>query len=166
MKIQCVWEHNGDDSILYSSNFIGAFTRGRSKDEAIQKMPSEIISYLKWKGSLAPNALEPEIIQEKVSELTICDADSDVLFDEEKTPLTLAEYEAVDTDRTLFCLSCKDQPCISLSVSDNAANCANVSASPRTDGFQPIFSIACWIASLPKGTSAELVRPFASVLRR
>lgn len=93
MKIQCIWEHNGDDSILYSSNFIGAFTRGRSKDEAIQKMPSEIISYLKWKGSLAPEALEPEIIQEKVSELTICDADSDVLFDEEKAPLTLAEYE-------------------------------------------------------------------------
>ena len=28
MKVKCVWEHNGDDSILYASNFIGAFTRG------------------------------------------------------------------------------------------------------------------------------------------
>ena len=45
MEVQCVWEHNGDDSILYSSNFIGAFTRGKSKCEAIQKMPSEITAY-------------------------------------------------------------------------------------------------------------------------
>ncbi len=42
MKIKCVWEHNGDDSILYAENFIGAFTRGSSRDAAAQKMPSEI----------------------------------------------------------------------------------------------------------------------------
>lgn len=27
MIIKCVWEHNGDDTLLYSENFIGAFTR-------------------------------------------------------------------------------------------------------------------------------------------
>ena len=52
MKIRCVWEHNGNDSILYADSFIGAFTRGASKDLAIQKMPSEIKSYLMWKGDL------------------------------------------------------------------------------------------------------------------
>ena len=52
MKVKCVWEHNGDDSILYASNFIGAFTRGKSKCEAIGKMSSEISAYLKWKGAL------------------------------------------------------------------------------------------------------------------
>lgn len=93
MKINCVWEHNGEDTILYASNFVGAFTRGRSKSEAIRKMPVEIKSYLKWKGDLTFGALEPEIVQEKASELTISDADSDVLFDEEKKPLSLAEYE-------------------------------------------------------------------------
>ncbi len=46
MKVNCVWEHNGDDTILYSSNFVGAFTRGKCRSEAIQKMPSEIMSYL------------------------------------------------------------------------------------------------------------------------
>ena len=51
MKVKCVWEHNGDDSILYASNFIGAFTRGKSKCEAIGKMSSEISAYLKWKGA-------------------------------------------------------------------------------------------------------------------
>lgn len=93
MKIWCVWEHNGDDSILYSTNFIGAFTRGKSRREAIQKMPSEIKSYIKWKGDLTSDSLEPEIIQEKASELTISDADSDVLFDEEKESLSLEEYK-------------------------------------------------------------------------
>jgi hypothetical protein len=39
MKIECVWEHNGNDSILYSGNIIGAFTRGKTKEEAIGKMP-------------------------------------------------------------------------------------------------------------------------------
>lgn len=93
MKIRCVWEHNGNDSILYSDNFIGAFTRGRTKDEAIQKMPSEVKSYLKWTGALTSDSLEPEIIQEKASELAISEADSDVLFDEEKKTLSMAEYE-------------------------------------------------------------------------
>ena len=95
MKIQCVWEHNGGDSILYSANFVGAFTRGKSKDEAARKMPSEILSYLAWKGDAPPDALEPEIVQEKASALTVSDADSDVLFNGEKAPLTAAEYEAL-----------------------------------------------------------------------
>ncbi len=92
MKIRCVWEHNGNDSILYADNFIGAFTRGPSKASAIQKMPSEIKSYLKWKGDFASDSFEPEIIQEKESDLTISDADSDVLFDEEKKELNMSEY--------------------------------------------------------------------------
>ena len=93
MKIRCVWEHNGNDSILYADSFIGAFTRGTSKDLAIQKMPSEIKSYLMWKGDLVTDSFEPEIVQEKCSDLTISDADSDVLFDEERKELSISEYE-------------------------------------------------------------------------
>ena len=92
MKIRCVWEHNGNDSILYAEEYIGAFTRGRSLEEALQKMPEEITSYLRWKGTPVPETLEPEVVQEKVSALTVSDADSDVLFDAERKPLTLVEY--------------------------------------------------------------------------
>ena len=92
MKIRCIWEHNGNDSILYAENFIGAFTRGSSKNLAIQKMPVEIKSYLMWKGSLIPDSFEIEIVQEKQSNLTISDADSDVLFDEERKELSSFEY--------------------------------------------------------------------------
>lgn len=92
MKIRCVWEHNGNDSILYAENFTGAFTRGASIDDAIQKMPFEIQSYLKWKGDTIPDFIETEIIKEKNSELTISDADSDVLFEKEKEELDMEEY--------------------------------------------------------------------------
>lgn len=92
MKITCVWEHNGNDSILYADHFIGAYTRGAFKEEAIQKMPLEIQSYLKWKGNPVPNSFEVEIVQEKKSDLTISDADSDVLFEEEKKGLDRAKY--------------------------------------------------------------------------
>ena len=93
MKIRCVWEHNGNDSILYANNFVGAYTRGETKDIALQKMAGEVASYLEWKGEAVPVSLETIITQEKASLLTISDADSDVLFEEEKEPLSRAEYE-------------------------------------------------------------------------
>ena len=94
MKTECVWEHNGNDSLLYSCHFIGAFTRGATKEEAIGKMPLEIASYTKWMdGSvLLPLISDIEVVQEKASDLNIRDADSDVLFDTEKTALTANEY--------------------------------------------------------------------------
>lgn len=93
-KIQCVWEHNGNDSLLYASNCIGAFTRGSTKEIAVSKMQKEIKAYLRWKNGAVPNLenLEVEIVQEKASELHICDADSDVLFEQEKGELLLEEY--------------------------------------------------------------------------
>lgn len=38
MKIECIWEHNGGDSLLYAGNCMGAFTRGASLEEAVRKM--------------------------------------------------------------------------------------------------------------------------------
>ena len=92
MIIRCIWEHNGSDTLLYADNFIGAFTRGESKEIALGKMPDEVNSYLKWRGEPLPELLVPEIIEEKESDLNISDADSDVIFDSEKPPLTKEEY--------------------------------------------------------------------------
>lgn len=50
MKIECIWEHNGSDSLLYAKNCIGAFTRGASFEEAVRKMSDEIRSYYAWLG--------------------------------------------------------------------------------------------------------------------
>ena len=67
MKIRCVWEHNGGDSLLYAVDLIGAYTRGASRDAAIQKLPAEISAYLKWRGDVIPGHFEPEVVQEKNS---------------------------------------------------------------------------------------------------
>lgn len=93
MKTRCVWEHNGDDSILYSEHYIGAFARGKTMREAIAKMPAEIMAYRRWTGDKNSDFPEIEIVQEKASKLTVSDADSDVLFEKEKIPLSLTEYE-------------------------------------------------------------------------
>lgn len=123
MKIRCVWEHNGNDSILYADSFIGAFTRGASKDLAIQKMPSEIKSYLMWKGDLVTDSFEPEIVQEKCSDLTISDADSDVLFDEERKELSVSEYEEL---KALVLKSARDFLSLYEAIPDKNKSCLPV----------------------------------------
>ena len=92
MKIRCVWEHNGGDSILFAENFIGAFARGASLEEAKLKMPEEIRRFQLWKGEDPVDEFEIEIVQEKGSDLQIRDADSDVLFVSEAAPLGAEEY--------------------------------------------------------------------------
>ncbi len=93
MTINCVWEHNGNDTLLYAVDYIGAYTRGKSLEIAKAKMPEEIISYLKWLGEDTADNMEIMIVGEKASELAIKDADSDVLFESEKAPLTIEEYK-------------------------------------------------------------------------
>ena len=92
MKVKCIWEHNGGDSLVYAENYIGAFARGESLKVALAKIPTEIHSYIKWSGDFASEEIEAVIVQEKDSELEIKDADSDVIFETEKEPLTLDEY--------------------------------------------------------------------------
>ena len=93
MRVNCVWEHNGNDSILYASSLVGAFTRGASKEEAIRKMPQEIRRYQLWLGETPLDNYDIEIVQEKESDLQISDADSDVLFTAEERSLTAEEYQ-------------------------------------------------------------------------
>lgn len=93
MTVHCVWEHNGKDTLLYAIECVGAFTRGENLDIALKKMQQELVSYFKWKGESVVDRFEIVIIQEKPSELVIKDADSDVLFESEKIPFTMSEYE-------------------------------------------------------------------------
>ena len=92
MKIECVWEHNGEDTLLYAGSLPGAYTRGESLETALRKMDREAISYLRWTCAPDPERIAVEIVQERVSSLEIRDADSDVLFESEKAPLRLEAY--------------------------------------------------------------------------
>lgn len=91
--MRCVWEHNGDDTLLFSAEYIGAYTRGCNLESAMAKMNAEIASYRSWSGQGCPRETGIEISQEKESNLQIADADSDILFDTEKPPLSREEYE-------------------------------------------------------------------------
>lgn len=93
--MKCVWEHNGNDTLLYCVDYIGAYTRGENLEAAMSKMREEIISYSLWKNQSCTQEIEIEIVQEKNSDLQIADADSDVIFDSEKDPLTRKEYEGL-----------------------------------------------------------------------
>ena len=121
MKINCVWEHNGADTLLYAENFPGAYARGASLEEAARKMEREIGTYQKWRGLLPPEDYVLEIVQEQVSELQICDADSDVLFTAEEAPLSEEEYwtwksltlqSALDFQRLYEAIPDADQSCL------------------------------------------------------
>ena len=118
MTINCVWEHNGNDSLLYAIDFVGAYTRGGSLEIAKAKMPGEIISYLKWLGEDAFENIEIIIAGEKDSDLAIKDADSDVLFESEKVPLTVEEYKML---KALALKSAKDFLTLYESIPDKSA---------------------------------------------
>ena len=120
MVIKCIWEHNGSDTLLYAENFIGAFTRGASKEIALSKMPDEIKAYLKWHGNPIAESLISEIIEEKQSELNIADADSDVIFNSEKQPLTKEEYLEL---KALALKSAKDFLTLYNSIPDKDKTC-------------------------------------------
>ncbi len=118
MTVRCIWEHNGEDSLLYAVDFVGAYTRGESLAIAIEKMPREIGSYLKWRGESIPDELSVTVTEEKHSELAIRDADSDVLFASEHHPLTAEEYQVL---KALALKSAKDFLSLYESVPDKRA---------------------------------------------
>ena len=90
--MRCVWEHNGDDTLLYSLDCVGAFTRGETLDIAMEKMGKELAAYQRWSGQTMCVEKTPRIVQQKASDLNIKDADSDVIFDDERNNLTMDEY--------------------------------------------------------------------------
>lgn len=95
MKIEAVCEFNAGGYLIYAANFPGAFVRGATENEALAKFGGELRAYLRWRDLAKPDGEPPEveIVQRKESELRVCDADSDVLFDCERAPLSEAEYQ-------------------------------------------------------------------------
>lgn len=115
-----VWEHNGNDTLLYSVDCVGAYTRGENLDVAISKVKKEIEAYSLWKNQKVEQGFEIEIIQEKNSNLQIADADSEVLFDSEKEPLSRKEYEEL---KTLVLKSASDFYSLYSAIPDKSESC-------------------------------------------
>lgn len=115
--IECVWEHNGNDTLLYATNLPGAYTRGESKEAALAKMRNEVASWLAWSGSHIPDNVEIAVVQDADCDLQICDADSDVLFVSEQKALTMEEYNIL---KALALKSAKDFLALYESIPDKS----------------------------------------------
>lgn len=120
MKIRCAWEHNGDDTLLYAVDYAGAYTRGAEVNAALEKMPEELRTYLRWIGQRRPETFEMEIVQEKASGLQVADADSDIIFEEERLPLTREDYLRL---KSLSLKSAEDFHKLYASVPDKDLSC-------------------------------------------
>lgn len=120
MKAICAWEHNGDDTLLYAVNCVGAYVRGANREQALEKMPRELMAYLRWSGEPIPGSVEIEIAQEKASGLQIADADSDIIFEEERAPLPEEEYLRL---KALALKSAEDFHTLYCSIPDKNASC-------------------------------------------
>ena len=118
--MRCVWEHNGNDTLLYSVDYVGAYTRGCSLEAAMSKMSAEIKAYSLWCGKKCRQETDIEIIQEKNSNLQIADADSDILFNAEKVPLSREEYEEL---KALVLKSARDFYALYTSISNKNKSC-------------------------------------------
>ena len=94
MDIYAIDEYNDSGHLIHAGNFPGAFARGKTREEALSKFPLELRQYADWLGLNADcSVCNIMVAQEKISGLQICDADSDVLFETEVSPLTRDEYE-------------------------------------------------------------------------
>ncbi len=95
MLIKAICEYNDEGCLVYAENFPGAFVRGRNYQNAVAKFPKEIETWLDWANgeTKTDETFEIELVQEKKSELRVCDADSDVIFDSEREPLSKEEYQ-------------------------------------------------------------------------
>ena len=71
MLIPCIFEHNGNDTLLWAEQLPGSFTRGKSLDEAQSKMDAEIRSFCKWAGKTVTEPIGTAIVQEKESTLQV-----------------------------------------------------------------------------------------------
>ncbi len=50
MKIEAVCEYNENGYLIYAVNYVGAYVRGATENEALAKFGGEIRSYLRWCG--------------------------------------------------------------------------------------------------------------------
>ncbi len=121
MTIGYIWEHNGDDSLIYFDGIPGAFVRGRNKDEALSKAEKEVRAYMRWTDQ--PEIILPfsfQMIQEHRTDLAVSDADSEVIFESEKSPLTMEEYLRL---KSLTLKSARDFQALHDAVPDKDVSC-------------------------------------------
>lgn len=98
-------EYSGKGCLLWSLDCPGAFARGVTREEAAAKLPADVAAWCRWAGWDMP-AGPVEIAEEKFQpDMSVEDADSDMIFACERAPLTAEQYAAL---RELVLRSARD----------------------------------------------------------
>jgi hypothetical protein len=108
--ISVALETNGRGFIGFIVQLPGAFVRGRTEEEALSKVNGEVHSYTKWLDIEPPAQYEVHVSQRHPCALTVEDADSEILLEEDKSPRNEHEFmELCDlvaySGRTFYALS-------------------------------------------------------------
>ena len=86
-RISVAFETNGKGFIGFIVQLPGAYVRGKTEEEALSKVGSEVQSYAKWLGAGPPVRYEVLVSQRHPYALTVEDADSEILLEEDKSPM-------------------------------------------------------------------------------
>lgn len=114
--LRAALEYNAEGALLYSVDTPGAFARGNTEAAAVVKLPEEVCKFRLWSGdALFEGKPHVEIVQRKHTALCVKDADSEMIFDSEKEPMTRGEYEHI---RALVIRSAEDFERLYLSLAD------------------------------------------------
>ena len=101
--IEVIAEYNDDGALLWADAYCGAYVRGKTVAEALEKFPKALSRYAHWAyGAPMPNLSEAEFVVTHAypCELYVEDADSNVLFPSERLPMDMTEY----TQKKQLCL--------------------------------------------------------------
>ena len=111
-------EYSNKGCMLYSLDCPGAFARGRSRDEAVAKLPADVEAFCRWAEWDMP-AGGVEIAEENYQpDMKVEDADSDMIFAPERQPMMAEEYAAL---RALVLKSAQDLDALYESIPDKDA---------------------------------------------
>lgn len=87
------FETNGKGYLGYIVELAGAFIRGETEEEALEKVPKEVSSYLRWLNIKPVKDYSVQIVQRHHSNLMVEDADSEILLEADKGALEEGRYK-------------------------------------------------------------------------
>jgi len=87
-RISVALETNGRGFIGFIVQLQGAYVRGKTEEEALSKVDSEVKSYAKWLGVEPLVHYDFHVSQRHTCTLSVEDADSEILLDEDRSSVS------------------------------------------------------------------------------
>ena len=111
-------EYSGKGCLLWSLDCPGAFARGESREEAAAKLPADVAAWCRWTEQEVPQGEVQVVVEKYQPSMKVEDADSDMLFEAERCPMSMEEYEFL---RELVLKSARDFDALYASIPDPVA---------------------------------------------